>query len=408
MKVVNLKVKNTQIPVVFESSKALPVVSLRLVFKVAGSYEDGKLAGLANLSARLLNEGTLKKGSNAFAKELEMRAISLHAQTGFETLNIDLSCLKEHFEFACLKLSELLKDPNFSEDILDKLKKLVIGEILSNESDFDYVARSALNELLYPNTSLARGSIGTKESVSKITLKEIKEFISSHLDLANLMIVFGGDVDLNELKLEQILSGLSDGKARELKKLQTSQKMSQKFIIKPSQQAYIYFGAPFEVGIDERFKAKVASFILGESGFGARLMEEIRVKRGLAYSAYARSGFMLSYSQISGYLQTKNESKDEAISVVKDEFDKFVKKGVTARELAQAKRFLLGSQPLRQETLFNRLNIAQGEVYNGFKIGSFKDELDKISKLKLSELNEFIASHDEITKLSFAMLYNEI
>ena len=132
------------------------------------------------------------------------------------------------------------------------------------------------------------------------------------------------------------------------------------------------------------------------------------MKRGLAYSAYARSEFAPSHSQIWGYLQTKNESRSEAVAVVKDEFAKFVKNGVKAGELAQAKRFLLGSQPLRQETLFNRLNIAQSEFYNGFKLGNFKDELEKISKLKLAELNAFIAEHAEIEKLSFAVLYNEI
>ena len=93
---------------------------------------------------------------------------------------------------------------------------------------------------------------------------------------------------------------------------------------------------------------------------------------------------------------------------MKDEFAKFVKNGVKAGELAQAKRFLLGSQPLRQETLFNRLNIAQSEFYHGFKLGNFKDDLEKISKLKLAELNAFIAEHAEIEKLSFAVLYNEI
>ncbi|MDO5046661.1 M16 family metallopeptidase [Campylobacter sp.] len=408
MKVVNLKVKNTQIPVVFESSKNLPVVCLKLIFKVSGSCEDKKLSGLANLSARLLNEGSLSKGSNGFAKELETRAIWLHASAGFETINIELNCLKEHFAFAAKMIEELLRKPNLNQEILDRLKKLVEGEILSNENNFDYVAKCALNALLYKGTPLAMQTIGDKKSIKKITLKDIENFLKTHLDLSNLLVVFGGDISLNELDLNQILSPLNEGVLRNQNKISTSDKMENELIVRPSEQAYIYFGAPFEVDLAERFKAKVASFILGESGFGARLMEEIRVKRGLAYSAYARSGFSPSYSQISGYLQTKNESKDEAIAVVKDEFDRFVKKGVTARELAQAKRFLLGSQPLRQETLFSRLNIAQSEVYNGFKIGSFKDELDKISKLKLSELNEFIASHTEITKLSFAVLYNEI
>ena len=244
--------------------------------------------------------------------------------------------------------------------------------------------------------------------MESITLDDVKNFISSKLDLANLFVVLGGEVTPGELNLDEILSSLKQGEARELKLLKTDEKCGQKSIIKPSEQAYIYFGAPFDVSREERYKAKVATFILGEGGFGSRLMEEIRVKRGLAYSAYARSEFALSHSQIWGYLQTKNESRSEAVAVVKDEFAKFVKNGVKAGELAQAKRFLLGSQPLRQETLFNRLNIAQSEFYNGFKLGNFKDELEKISKLKLAELNAFIAEHAEIEKLSFAVLYNEI
>ncbi|QCD52917.1 M16 family metallopeptidase [Campylobacter sp. RM16192] len=408
MKAVNLKVKNTQIPVIFESSKALPVVYLKLIFKVAGSCEDSKKSGLANLIAKILNEGTISEGASGFAKELEMRAINMYASAGFETINIELNCLKEYFGFATKKLQELLSEPNLTDEILNKLKKLTLGEILSNENDYDYVAKSALNELLYPKTALANQITGTKESIEKINLEDIKNFLKTHLDLANLFVVFGGDVAIDELNLDHILTNLDSGKKRIQDKLKTSEKMSEKFIIKPSEQAYVYFGAPFEVDIEDRFKARVATFILGEGGFGSRLMEEIRVKRGLAYSAYARAGFAPSYSQIAGYLQTKNENKDNAIAVVKSEFERFVKKGVNSHELTQAKKFLLGSEPLRQETLLNRLNIAQNEFYNGLRLGHFKEELDKISKLKLSELNEFITAHTEITKLSFAVLYNEI
>lgn len=408
MKAVNLKVKNTQIPVIFESSKVLPVVYLKLIFKVAGSCEDSQNSGLANLAAKILNEGTLSKGTSGFAKELEIRAINMHASAGFETISIELNCLKEYFGFALKKLQELLREPNLTDEILNKLKKLTLGEILSNENNYDYVAKSALNELLYPNTALANQTTGTKESIEKITIDDVKNFLKAHLDLANLFVVFGGDVAMDELNLSHILSNLESGKKRVQERIETSEKMSEKLIIKPSEQAYVYFGAPFRVNIEDRFKARVATFILGEGGFGSRLMEEIRVKRGLAYSAYARSGFAPSHSQIAGYLQTKNENKNEAMSVVRSEFERFVKNGVSAYELTQAKKFLLGSEPLMQETLLNRLNIAQNEFYNGFKLGYFKEELNKISKLKLSELNEFIAEHTEITKLSFAVLYNEI
>ena len=403
MKIINLKAANLQVPAVYEASKTLPAVSLKLIFKVAGACVEDK-AGLAKFVAKIFDEGTLSKGAAGFAKELETRAISLYASAGFETFAFELNCLKEHFSFALAKLKELLEEPNLSKKSFEKVRTLTLGEISSNESDYDYLARVALNGLLYPGTNLARPSIGTKQSVESITLDDVKNFISSKLDLANLFVVLGGEVTPGELNLDEILSSLKQGEARELKLLKTDEKCGQKSIIKPSEQAYIYF----DVSREERYKAKVATFILGEGGFGSRLMEEIRVKRGLAYSAYARSEFALSHSQIWGYLQTKNESRSEAVAVVKDEFAKFVKNGVKAGELAQAKRFLLGSQPLRQETLFNRLNIAQSEFYNGFKLGNFKDELEKISKLKLAELNAFIAEHAEIEKLSFAVLYNEI
>jgi predicted Zn-dependent peptidase len=157
-------------------------------------------------------------------------------------------------------------------------------------------------------------------------------------------------------------------------------------------------------GDEEYYKARVATFILGTGGFGSRLMEEIRVKRGLAYSAYSRAEVTKSHSHFSGYLQTKLESKDEAIKIVKDVIADFVKDGVTKDELEQAKKFILGSEPLRNETLSQRLSTAFQEYYNGFDLGHSKGELKLIEKLTLSDLNTFIKSHKEINQLSFSVV----
>ena len=157
-------------------------------------------------------------------------------------------------------------------------------------------------------------------------------------------------------------------------------------------------------GDPEAYKAKVASFILGESGFGSRLMEEVRVKRGLAYSSYSRSNIGKSSSSFTGHLQTKNENLDEAKKVVASEIKRFVEEGVSAEELAQAKRFLLGSEPLRNETLSQRLSRAFFEYYSGFELGHSKKQLEKIETLSLEELNSFIKKHDEITALSFSVV----
>ncbi|MBR8464380.1 insulinase family protein [Campylobacter sp. faydin G-24] len=408
MKIINLDVKNVKIPAVFESDKALPVVSLKLVFKVAGAVRDIK-AGVAKMSANMLNEGTLSLGSYEFARLLEQRAISLNIDSGFETFSIELNCLKEHFSYACDMIKHLLIEPNLTAESLNRCKAVTLGEIASNDNDFDYVARRGLMELLYPNTPLSRASIGTSESVASMNLDDVKKFIKEHLNLSNLFIIFGGDVSETHTSfVTEILSVLDAGETRELPNFITSNKEQNSEILRPSEQAYIYFGSPFNVVEQERYKAKVATFILGESGFGSRLMEEIRVKRGLAYSAYARNSFALSHSGIFGYMQTKNEKKDEAIAVIKDEIYKFSQNGVSKSELTQAKNFLLGSLPLRLETLFKRLNIAQSEFYESRPLGTFLSELEQIQKLSLNELNEFITLHSEINRLSFCVLRNEI
>ncbi|OPA78907.1 peptidase M16 [Campylobacter pinnipediorum subsp. pinnipediorum] len=408
MEILHLKTKNDDIPVIFESSKELSVAYLKLIFKASGVCMQ-KTSGLAKLSAMILNEGEKDMGSSLFAKELEKRAISMYASAGFETFTIEINCLKEHFNFTLDMLKKLIKNPNISEQSLEKCKNITLGEIANNQNDNDYLARCGLMQILYPDTNLATPSIGTQESIDSIKLQDIKDYLNDALDLKNLFIVFGGDVNKDEISsLQDITNVIKSNKKLSLEKLQTSQRGSVKEIIKQSEQAYIYFGSPYNVADDEKYMASVATFILGEGGFGARLMEEIRVKRGLAYSAYARNIFNLSHSQIFGYLQTKNESKDEAMSVVREEFLKFTTHGVSDKELEQAKKFLLGSLPLRLETLFKRFAIAQGEFYQGKEIGDFLKELENIKNLKLNDLNSFIKQHDEITKLSFCVLRNEI
>ena len=130
-------------------------------------------------------------------------------------------------------------------------------------------------------------------------------------------------------------------------------------------------------------------------------MEEIRVKQGLAYSAYARVNLNKSYSDFSGYLQTKTDTKDKAIKSVKEVIDNFLAKGVSKDELKAAKEFLSGSEPLRVETLSQRLNRAFFEYYRGLELGYSLKELKKIESLTLKELNDFIQAHKEIKKLSF-------
>jgi len=176
-----------------------------------------------------------------------------------------------------------------------------------------------------------------------------------------------------------------------------------------TKQAYISFGAPLYIKSDskEKYKAKVASFILGSSGFGSRLMEEIRVKQGLAYSIYSTYSINKSRSYFTGSLQTKLDKQDKAIKSVKNIINKFVKEGVTQKELDDAKDFIIGSEPLRNETLSQRLSRVFHIYYGGLQPDYIKLELEKISNLTLDELNQFIKEHKEITELTISVVTKE-
>ena len=133
-------------------------------------------------------------------------------------------------------------------------------------------------------------------------------------------------------------------------------------------------------------------------------MEEIRVKNGLAYSAYGNITNNKSHSHFTGYLQTKLDNTKKAKKMVKKIVNEFVKNGVTKKELQAAKNFLMGSEPLRTETFAQRLNRAFHLYYKNLSFDYPTQELEKINKLTVEDLNQFIKKHDEINKLSFSVV----
>lgn len=404
-----IEVKGIKIPVIFEEDKRLPIVSMQLVFTGSGSIDEGKSAGLARLSAKMLNEGSLKRGSVGFADALDERAIQLSAHAGNETFVIELGSLKEEFDTGLSLLSEQLKEPNFTPKTLEKIKTMTLSDISRKESDFDSVASDELKAVLFEGTPMATPNIGTKESVKSINLENVKSFIASHLVLSNALIVIGGDVTsaIAKEKVIKLLSALKVGKEGPSRYYEPRKSPKESILKRPStEQAYLYFGAPFEMreGDLEFYKARVSMFILGSSGFGSRLMEEIRVKRGLAYSAYSRLSVAKTNTYFSGYLQTKLESGDEAKKTVVEVIDTFVRDGVTQGELDQARKFLLGSEPLRVETLSQRLGRTFTEYYAGKPLGSSVQELEMIRNLTLDDVNDFIKRHGEIRNLSYAIV----
>lgn len=403
----NIELKGVKIPVIFEEDKRLPLIDMELIFRESGSLAD-PIPGVASMSAKLLNEGTSKDGAVAFARVLDNHAITLHAGVGRETFVLSLEALDSQFPLALEKLAELLKDPNYTQEAFEKVRKQTLGKLMQKRSNFDYIASRGLREILFKGTPAANPQLGSEESVKAMSLENLKSFIGAHLHLDNLIVLIGGNIDKKSIEkaLSTVVDSLKRGEVPALGHYEASDVNKSVVQYEDTDQAYIYFGSPYEMRADDsrRVYGKVAAFILGSGGFGSRMMEEIRVKRGLAYSAYARFSVNRSSSYFSGYLQTKLESADEAAKVVRELVDDFVKKGATAKELEAAKKYFLGSEPLRTETMSQRLNRAFNEYYSGIGMGWSSRELEIIKDMKLEELNDFIRKHREILDLSWSIV----
>ncbi len=404
------EINQAKVPVIYEENHLLPMGFIHLAFRGGGSLGDKNQLGLAKLFAQVLNEGTKELGAVGFAQLLEQKAISLNVDTSTEDLQITLEFLKEYEDEAITRLKELLKSPNFTQNALEKVRTRMLAQLLQKESDFDYLAKLTLKQELFANTPLANASLGTKESLQKIKLDDLKQQFAKVFELNKLVVVLGGDLKMDQTlkRLDNALNFLPQGKAYDEPYFETSDKKSEKILYKDTEQAFVYFGAPFKIKDlkQDLAKSKVMMFVLG-GGFGSRLMEKIRVQEGLAYSVYIHSNFSKVAHFASGYLQTKLSTQAKSVALVKKIVKEFVEKGMTQQELDDAKKFLLGSEPLRNETLSSRLNTTYNYFYLGLPLDFKKTLLDQIQKMSLKEINDFIKVHTEINDLTFAIVSNK-
>ncbi|WP_104684827.1 M16 family metallopeptidase [Helicobacter bizzozeronii] len=382
--------------------------AIKFMFMGGGNIMDKDKFGLSKLSASILNEGTKELGNVKFAEQLEELAITIDADIRLESLHVDLSFLSEYQDKAIGYLHDLLLSPNLTPSALEKVQKRMTAAALNKMSNFDYLAQLELNGILFANTPLAHPSIGTPKSIKTISLEDVKKRLEDALDIERLIIVMGGDMDIDKTleALKPTLEALPSNKPFFTPYFSTTQKPETKVVYKDSQQAYIYFGSPFHMKDLEKELplAKVMGFVLGSSGFGSRLMDTIRVKEGLAYSAYMRIQLSRIINCTTGYLQTKLENQDKSIALVREVIKEFVAKGITQEELDGAKKFLLGSEPLANETLSKRLTTKFHNFYLGLPLDYDKIMLDRIRHLSLAEINDYIKSHTEINDLSFGIV----
>ena len=347
---------------------SLPFVTLQLLID-SGSWRDPSgEEGLSYLTAKGILHGTSKHTVNQVNEELDFMGASLNSSSGRDYATLTLRVLKKDLDKGLDLFMEVLTQPAFPEEEIRREIEKTLAAIQSEEDQPEEVAEKAFLKTLFLSSPYGHPVKGTMESVPKLTREGIVGFYRSYYHPNNAILTVIGDITNEELKGKLIprLEKWSMGETPKLPfttKVEKDQKTVK--IDRPITQANILLGhAGVSRGNPDFYAITVMNYILGGGGFASRLMGEIRNKRGLAYSvaSFFDPGKYPGSFQI--VLQTKNSSARDAIALSLQQMERIRKELVSEKELEGAKKYLIGSFPMRLDTQGKLANfLTQVEYY---------------------------------------------
>jgi len=348
---------------------SLPFVTLQLLID-SGSWRDPQgEEGLAYLTARGLLLGTSKRTVTQVNEELDFMGASLNSSSGRDYATLTLRVLKKDLDKGLDLFMEVLTQPAFPEEEIKREVEKTLAAIQSEEDQPDEVAEKAFLKTLFLGSPYGHPVVGTKESVPKLTREGMARFYRSYYHPNNAILTAIGDLTDEELKrnLIPLLEKWPTGEIPKLPFISRFEKEQKTVKVnRPITQANILLGhAGVSRGNPDFYAITVMNYILGGGGFASRLMAEIRNKRGLAYSvgSFFDPGKYPGSFQI--VLQTKNPSARDAISLSLQQMERIQKELVSEKELEGAKKYLIGSFPMRLDTQGKLANFLMQVEYYG-------------------------------------------
>lgn len=353
-----LDVKRTILPtgltVLHVERHNLPIVTVTLLIKASPFNEPPDKAGLANLTAELLTEGTKKRKAKEISEEIEFIGASLDSSAGSDFSTLRLSVLKKDIEKGFEILSDVLLNPTFLEEEIKRLKEMIKGNLRQSEEDPSFVADKTFRKAVYGDHPYGRLITGTPETIDKITREDLTRFHTEYYRPNNAILSIVGDITEAEVKgiIERYLG---EWEPREIpsvnKSIDIIKRKNVILIDKDLTQANIIIGHKgMERENPDYYAVSVMNYILGGGGFSSRLMQTVRDEMGLAYDINSQFDSMKNGGFFRVEVQTKNESANKVIEEVLKQINRIKKEPVSDQELEDAKAYLTGSFPRRFDT----------------------------------------------------------
>jgi zinc protease len=331
-----------------------PMMAMRFSFEGGSAQDPSGKEGLSNFVSSMLDEGAGELDAAAFQERLEDLAIRLSFSDTQDAFYGNFETLTANREEGAELLRLAINEPRFEKDAAERIRQQILASLVYAAKDPDRVASQEWFALAFGDHAYGRRSSGTEASVAAITPADLAAYRKKVFARSNLRIVAVGDIteaDLGKL-LDKVFGALPE-KAELVPVPQVAPVTGGKTKIiemdVPQSVAVFGFGAMPRKDPDF-LTAFVLNQLIGGGGFASRLMEEVREKRGLAYSVYSYLQPMRNASIFSGGVATRNDAVKTSIELIREELEKVATEGPNEAEFANAKSYLTGSYALRFDT----------------------------------------------------------
>jgi zinc protease len=340
--------------VYFVENHDLPMLDLSVEFPAGAAFDSKDKSGVASMTQRLLRLGAKGMDEDEIARGLADVGAQLSGNFNADRAGLSMRTLSSREERgrALEIFARLLQRPVFPQNVLEREKARLVASLNEADTKPDTIAGRQLYRLIYRDHPYALRSTGEVATVQQLSRQDLVDFHRRHYLAQRAVVALVGDLSREEAAriAEQLTAGLprDGGAALDLPQVAALPAAETHFIAHPATQSHIMIGAP---GISRHdpdyFPLVVGNHVLGGGGFVSRLTEEVRTKRGLAYSAYSYFSPALLAGPFLIGMQTKREQAQEALDIVRVALREFVARGPTEAELSAAKKNIIGGFPLR-------------------------------------------------------------
>lgn len=402
------QVLNNGIKVLTEEIPHLLSVSIGIWVKMGSRYEDANNNGISHFIEHLLFKGTERRSALDIAKEIDSVGGVLNAFTGREYTCFYAKVLTKDLPLAVDLLSDVYNNPLFDSEELDKEKGVILQEIKMVDDTPDDLVHDMFTQNLWKDHPLGFPILGNAETVSSITSDDVKSYFQQYHVPEAVIISAAGNLKHEELvRLLEKSFGNTNGESHHRTITTPSPNASVIIDKRDLEQVHFCLGTTaLSLSSPDRYKSYLLSVILG-GGMSSRLFQEIREKRGLAYSVYS---YLNSYADIGSlviYAGTGKDAINEVLSLVLKEFGKLKEGELEETELYTAKEQLKGNLLLGLESSDSRMSkLAKEEIYFNryIPVEEVMSEIDRVTLNDIGELAETYFVQDSLTLVALGKL----